>query len=64
VSAACFRCLPRRVPRYHLAASLHAAETPGGCACLVDCGQPGCTGKPRPVVDKATRAWTPQKGTG
>jgi hypothetical protein len=64
VSAACFRCQPRSVPRYHLAASLHAAETPGGCACLVDCGQPGCTGKPQPAIDKPTRAHTMKEGKG
>jgi hypothetical protein len=56
VSPACFRCQPRTVRPLALAASLHCVEPGSGCACIVRCGWPGCTGKPQPGVDRQTRA--------
>lgn len=58
---ACLRCIPRRTPPTGRALKVGVEETPDGCACLIDCGTQGCTGKPQPVIDKPTRVVASKK---
>lgn len=59
---ACLRCFPRHTPPTGRAGLLGIQETPDGCACLIDCGKQGCTGKPVPVIDKPTRPHVRKEG--